>query len=369
MNHDPVQQRIQIPPDIVRPEIRSDTEGTAPFRAGMKYGRALRDIEAGEYKIIQGSFATALAFYSWLRKHTSHEYPVNDHSSSRLNRKKLAERAGHIMIRVRDHKPDMDKAPSNPWLKDFYPDINEFLISLPDLLGMNGARQWFMNGVKYPVLDHRLHPFYGAYFPVRTAHLMLLDNWMNRSMKLFRHVKDIGTGCGIMGFMALKHGAKSVHATDINPNAIFSTITDAGRMGLRSRLTAEQASFFGKKNRGLGKGPGLTLFNPPWIPGSSSNIIDKGIYYEEGFFEEFLADAAENIDSGGIIAVVFSDYAIIAGLTGKNPVETAVSASNHFSLADVITGKVPERSRKRSRSWINRIRENETTGLWILKRT
>ncbi len=369
MDYDAMQHRIQIPSGIIRPEIRSGPDGTAPFRAGMKYGRALRDIEAGEYKVIQGSFATALAFYSWLRKQTSHEYPVNDHSSSRLNRKKLAARAGHIMIRVKDHKPDMDKAPSNPWLKAFYSGKSEFLISLPDLLGMNGAWQWFVNGVKYPVLDHRLHPFYGVYFPVRTAHLMLLDNWLHKSIKMFRHVTDIGTGCGIMGFMALKHGAGSVRATDINPNAIFSTIIDAGRMGLRSRLTAEQASFFGKENRTRGKGCGLTLFNPPWIPGSSSNIIDKGIYYEEGFFEEFLAAAAENTEPGGTVAVVFSDYAVIAGLTEKNPVETAVSASGHFSVADVITGKVPERSRKRSKSWINRIRENETAGLWILRRT
>ena len=367
-NPDLIPAGMMIPENIIRPEIWLHLPRAVPFRAGMKYGRALTDIEAGEIMIIEGSFATALAFYSWLKKKTTYDFPVIDHTSSRKNRRVFAERAGRIMIRIENHRADLEKAPQIPWLREFYPGENPFFISLPDLLGMNGAWQWFARGIKYTVLDHRIHPFYGVYFPVRTTHLTLLDRWLDANKGEFSHVTDIGTGCGILGFMALRHGAASVIATDINPNAVFSASMDAVRMGLKEKFNAEQASLFGKSRLVMGDGRSLTLVNPPWIPGSPGSMIDKGIYYEEGFFDLLISSAALNIEPGGLMAVLFSDYAVISGVCDADPVEKAVRENEGFSIEEKVTAKVKERPGKRSGTWINQVRENETTCIWVLKR-
>ncbi len=364
-----MQTSEEIPGHLLRPEIMTECRNYAIFRAGMRYNRTLKDLEAGKYIIAEGSFATALSLYSWIKKKTGHEYPVYDHSSSRANRRIFSERSGRILIRVKDHNPVLDKAPSIPWLKSFYRRSQEFMISLPDLLGMNGAWQWYSKGVKYQVLNHKLHPFYGVYFPTRTTHLMMLDDWLARNMKGFGLVADIGTGCGVLGFMAVKHGARAVYATDINPNAIYSTSMDAYKTGLGKRINSIHGSFFGAAKDMKSADNGLVLFNPPWIPGKCNTLIDKGIYYEDGFFDEFFELAAEKVRPGSFIAVIFSDYAIVAGVAKRNPVEEAVKANHNFVVVDKLTKKVQEKTGKLSRSWINSIRENETTELLIIKRS
>ncbi len=365
---EPMQANEDLPARLVKPEITGDLDNPLPFRAGMKYSRILRQIEEGRYIVAEGSFGTALALYSWVRKRTSSEHPVYDHASSRVNRSIFAARAGRIMVRVKDHHTELEKAPAIPWLKTFYPGNREFLITLPDLLGLNGAWQWYSKGIKYPVLDHRMHPFYGVYFPTRTTHLLMLEGWLERNTNNFSHVTDIGTGCGVLGFMALKHGAVKVTATDINPNAIYSTLMDAKRLGLQKNIKSEQACFFGTGKEDSSADRGLTIFNPPWIPGKSETLIDKGVYYEDGFFEELFAEAAEKIKPGGSLVIIFSDYAIVAGIATKNPIEEAVAASRDFIIEDKLTSKVSERTGKPTKSWINSIREKETVELWIIKR-
>ncbi len=363
-----MQSNDDLPFCLVKPEITGDLSNVMPFRAGMKYSRILKEIEKGKHIVAEGSFGTVLALYSWVRKRTSSEYPVYDHASSRVNRKIFAARTGRIMVRVKYHLPLLEKAPAIPWLKEFYPGSGNFLISLPDLLGLNGAWQWYSKGIKYQVLDYKLHPFYGVYFPTRTTHLTMLEGWMKDNMKNTDHVTDIGTGCGVMGFMAIKHGAVKVTATDINPNAIYSASMDARRLGLQKKISTEQASFFGTGNKDAGTGRQLTIFNPPWIPGKCETPIDKGIYYEEGFFEKFFAEAADHTDLGELLVVVFSDYAIVAGIAEENPIEEAVAANRSFIIKNRLTSKVSERTDKPTKSWINSIREKETAELWVIER-
>jgi hypothetical protein len=65
--------------------------------------------------------------------------------------------------------------------------------------------------------------------------------------------------------------------------------------------------------------------------------------------------------------MIFSNFAIEAGITDRNPIEMEISSGTDFLLEEKITAKVIERSSGK-KSWINTIRQREKTELWILKR-
>jgi len=96
--------------------------------------------------------------------------------------------------------------------------------------------------------------------------------------------------------------------------------------------------------------------------------MDRGIYYEKGFFENFFSEAGKRMAPGSTLAIIFSNFAIEAGIAEFNPVEKITGLTNSFILKEKITGKVTERTGNLSRSWVNPIREKEETELWILQK-
>jgi hypothetical protein len=352
-----------LPDNLLRPPIL-EPGGYPVFQAGMDYRQTRRKMEKGRGILVKGSFPTALAFYSWVKNRIGAENPVHDFASSRKAKKIISEGTGKILVRVTNHRIDLEKAPPVPWLGSFYPGNNDFLISLPDLLGMNGAWQWYEKGIRYPWIEGKLHPFYGVYFPVRTTHLELFDNWLARNRKDFHTATDAGTGCGILGFIMASRGIEKIHGTDTNPNAAFSTGREIERRGLQQRFEVEQAPFFGS----AGHVGGLAVFNPPWIPGTQYSLTDTGIYYGPGFYDLFLSEAEKKLVPGATLVIIFSNFAIEAGLTESNPVENTFGRSDEFSVTEKITARAREKVASRPGNWIDRIREREMIELWVLKR-
>jgi hypothetical protein len=349
---------------LIKPDIHPDDNTLPVFTGGMNYRDALKKLESGPGLKIQGSYPTAIAFYSWIKKMINLKHPVKDYPSSRITKNILYEITGKIMVMVRHHAIDLKNSPHIPWLKDFYPDNQCFLISLPDILGMNGAWQWFDKGIGYPVLPQAIHPFYGVYFPTRTHHLAMLDRWLENHAGQFSEAVDVGTGCGILGLLMAKHGIGKIYATDINPNAVYSTSLEIDRFRLQGRMTVERASFFGSQREIRG----LVIFNPPWIPGKYSSLLDRGVYYEGNFLEEFLVEAGNKLVAGTTLIIIFSTFAAEAGITDHNPVERAVNQNDNFILADKITASNEDSNRVKSTSWLTRIRNREKIEIWVLEK-
>ncbi len=347
---------------LIKPGISNFNDDLPVFTGGKNYRRFLKEIENREI-VVHGSYPTALAFYSWLKKRTLKEYPVHDYLSSRIAKEMTGRLTKKILVPVRDHRIDLDRAPAIPWLMEFYPDTPHFLITLPDLLGMNGAWQWYMNGIQYPVLPYKLHPFYGVYFPTRHEHLILFDQWLGRENNRFESAVDIGTGCGILSFMMARHGIGRIHATDINPNAVYSMLLEGKRFDPGARITIEHSSFFGS----LKEVRQLAVFNPPWIPGMWAGITDRGIYYKEGFFKNFFDEAGRILIPGSVLVIIFSTFALEAGISKTHPIEDECAVRGDFRIKERINRNVTERA-GRSKNWINMIRAQEKIELWVLKK-
>ncbi len=320
-------------------------------------------LKNGQKFCFKGTWGTAMAFYSWLKKQINNRYPIYNYQSSRTNREKLNAITQGLYLHIVNHRPELAKAPDNPWLNEFYPGNLSFHLRLTDFLGMNGARQWYQNGIQLPGLSHKIHPWYGTYFPTRTEHLELFDQWLEKNND-FQLALDMGTGCGALTFYMIKHGIQEVIATDINPNALYSVQQDLKRNPTQAGVQLFETSFFeGIAN----KKPDLVVFNPPWLPLETHTSIDKAMYYDSGFFDAFFSQAQNSLSASATIAILFSNFARVAGITPDNPIDIILRHSNQFELVQKLEKPITQNP-SAGKDWLQKIRSQEKSELYILKR-
>jgi len=351
-----------IPDGLLKPEIFPSKGKTLYVSPGTPFRKIIALLGHSKTVCLTGTYAFVLTFYSWLKKQNNLKFTIKDYNSSCENRKNLGKLTENMMIRVTHHRVTLEKAPTVPWLQDFYPEHNDFLIRFVDFLGMNGSWQWFHNGIQLPVLDEKVHPFYGVYFPTRHEHLLLFDKWLKENNS-FTKALDIGTGCGVLALMMLKHGISCIHATDINPNAVYSTKLEFGRRGLLSQTIVDLAALGGSY---APDGSDLIVFNPPWIPVKTATGLDLATCYIPGFFEDFLTWAHQTMKSDTTLVLLFSNFARSAGIIGQHPIEDEIKHNSRFLPVEKLEAPVTQKPSAR-KNWLDQIRQREQVELWVLK--
>lgn len=339
-------------------------EDVVSLYAETPHRQAFERIKKGDTYCFVGTWGSAMNFYSWLKKLINQLYPIRDYPTSRINRNKHWEFNQHLVVRIANSQIDLDNAPEIPWLKEYYDPKGEFYLSFADILGMNGAFQWFKNGIQFPGLDYKLHPFYGVYFPTRTEHLKLFDGWLTKQPP-FRYTVDLGTGCGVLTHYMLKNGAEKVLASDIDYNALYSVGIDLKRLRLGHKVELGQSDLF--NNLRLSDTPSLVVFNPPWIPDSSNSPLDRAMYYHDTFFNDFFASAHKVLPDDCLLVILFSNFAQVAGITSTHPIKDELANSNRFTLVEKFEKQLKQKPSKR-KNWLSEIRKKERVELWVLRR-
>jgi len=313
--------------------------------------------------LLTGSYGTAMAFYSWLKKQVNQSNPVFNYQSSRNNRNQFHALTSRVYVRVCNNSVDLEKSPKVPWLKELYPQNNDFFIPFSDVLGINGAWQWHVNGVEFPNLKFKLHPYYNVYFPTRTEHLQLFDKWLENKQN-FKRGLDMGTGCGVLTFYMIKHGVNEVLATDINEKALKSLVNDAKQHNLSHRIFTQKANMF----QGVDLDDmDLVVFNPPWIPDAGNSDLDNAMYYPPSFFSDFFKQAYKALRESCTLVILFSTFAQAAGLTNENPIEVELSENSRFTL--IKKNELPVKQKPSAKKhWLSEIRKNERVQLWELQK-
>jgi len=348
-------------PTLLRPDPVPCDADILEIDGNAKYRQVEEWLSQGRRLCITDTYGTALTLYSWLKRQLGRRSPVRDYRSSRLFREMLWRLTRPLLIPIADHQITLRKAPPIPWLERLYPEQREFLLPLADLLGLNGAWQWYERGVQYPMLDYPLHPYYGVYFSTRNEHLEQFDAWLAERTDAFSTAADIGAGIGALTFLLIKHGVSQVHATDTSPNAVRSMEEDLDRLDLKDRVTIEQADLFG-----TAPAVDLIAFNPPWLPGEQHVPVDAGSYYSADLFPRFFATAAEHLNPDGRLLLLFSNFAELAGLTDQNPIARELEEEGRFKLVDRRERSVGPPSRRRGQDWLYALRQKEKVQLWEL---
>ncbi|MFQ6096889.1 MAG: 50S ribosomal protein L11 methyltransferase [Armatimonadota bacterium] len=126
-------------------------------------------------------------------------------------------------------------------------------------------------------------------------------------------VLDMGTGTGVLAFVAANAGAARVIATDNSPYAVRNARLNAERLGLTDRVHVRgPADLF---DAVADERFDVVIFNAPWVCGEAKTLYEAAIY-DEGFrvLRRFLAQVAAFLTDDGRVLLIYGD---ISELTGQ----------------------------------------------------
>lgn len=325
--------------------------------------------------LIKDAYPTGLGVLSELKKQVfgktkaaADERDDHDFQDYRTMRTDFRRASNRLLVPVEQNRIALRKSPDIGWLRELYPDVQDFLLPFPQIQGLNSSWQWFLRGVRFPVLKHDIYPWYGTYFPTRFDHLLLFDEWLGTYRGRKETALDIGAGCGVLSFMLLERGFRHVTATDINPSAVVTIRENARHQGVQDRLEAHMSDLFTQLN-GIGETGSrsdLIVFNPPWLPArQGTGMLDRAIYYEPGLFQRFFSEAAAFLSEEATIVILFSNLGRLTGIEKEHPVVEELARFRRFRKVERLQKKVAAPSLKTRRK---DHRKDEWVELWVLER-
>ena len=211
--------------------------------------------------------------------------------------------AGALIVNTK-----MDKVPA------------KLVLSLRELLGMNGAHEWRKKGVYIDALSANIHaglifPHYGVYSPIRGEYLDLINS---TSLGNAKTAFDIGTGTGVIAAILVTRGIKAVIATDNSARALNCAQENIEKLNLKQYITLEQANLF----PGGSKKADLIVCNPPWLPAKANAPIEHAIYDPNSqMLKGFLNGVKEHLTDDGEAWLIMSDLAVHLGLRTQEELE------------------------------------------------
>jgi 16S rRNA G966 N2-methylase RsmD len=331
------------------------------FSRSSDMKQTVKALEAGKSVLIAAFYSDGLSLLKELQVYLRRKLPNESFKEQREFRAQYHKLSNLILIEIADHKLAVKKAPAIGWLEKLYPETSDFLLTFPQIQGLNSAWQWYLKGITIPVLRNKLHPYYGTYFPTRFDHLILFDNWLKRYEGAKKSAIDVGIGSGVLAFQMVKHGFQKVFGTDTNPNAIVGLTEFMGDTKMSRKVELDFGNLFGKWE----KQTELIVFNPPWLPTSEIlNRNDEAIYYPENLFPDFFAAAKSRLLPDGKLVILFSNLAQITSVATTHPIEDELAKGERFQLEKQLTKTVKAASDKTNRDqhW----RASEEVELWIL---
>jgi hypothetical protein len=332
-----------------------------PFKGGTKFRASIEALELGKSVLITESYSDGISLLKELHKYLKKKLPNTTFQEQRDYRATYHKLSNRILIEINDQKIVVKKAPYIGWLEKFYSDKNNFLLTFPQIQGLNSAWQWNQNGFSVSVLRNKIHPYYGTYFPTRFEHLEVFENWLKRYEGPKKSAINIGFGSGILSMQMVKHGFQKIFGTDINPNAVVGLTEFMGNTKLSRKIELDHGHLFGK----FEKETELIVFNSPWLPEShDSGNVDKAIYYDDKLFPEFFEEANQRLSQEGKLVLIFSNLAKITNLTTEHPIEQELAEGGRFKLEKCYKKSVKVTSNKtnKDQDW----RSLEEAELWVL---
>lgn len=343
-----------------KPEIITSDIEVISFYNKMDPVEIIKGLIEGDYVLIEDFYSDGLQVLEELKKVLKRKYKDQSFQGQRDYRFAFREASNRLLLMVADHKLEVRKAPKIGWLDILYPEDTEFLISFPIAQGLNSSWQWYQKGLEIELLNLRIHPYYGTYFPTRFDHLHLFDNWLKSYSGQKKNAIDIGIGSGVLSFQLLQNGFSQVLGTDTNKNAIIGLTQECERLGFSDRLSLKYGDLFVDCDFKAE----LIVFNPPWLIAKHhlDEGIDKAIYYEADLFPRFFEQAKQHLEKEGKLVVLFSNLAELVGVD-VHPIINELNNCDRFKKELYMQKSVKPSSKKiKRKNW----RKNEKVELWVL---
>jgi SAM-dependent methyltransferase len=325
---------VEIPADGgTRPVRWLSAAASPPRRIGpagdaTRADEALRRIRAGESLLYAGDYHNARQLLAALGRRLAPRRGGGQPPAEAFRRERHRQREAHLLL----NRLLVPVAPGGVVPLRRAPDVaaalaealgaapgEEGVLPLRELLGAVGAHEWRRHGVHVPALGAPVHPHHGVFAPVRGEYAELVGAALARRDLAGRLAFDVGTGTGVLAFLAARRGARVV-ATDVEPRAVACARENAERLGLADRVEVRLADGFpdGRAD--------LVLCNPPWVPADAHTPLERAVYDPGGrFLAGFLDGLPAHLAPGGEAMLVVSDLAVRLGLRTEGEIEDAAS--------------------------------------------
>lgn len=232
------------------------------------------------------------------------------------------------------------------------------VISLQELIGIQGAYQWFVKGVEVPVLGAKIYPHYGTFLPTRHEYIDLVARAPLNSQEL---AIDVGTGTGVLAAVLVNRGVKQVIGTDIHQRAVDCANANFARLGISDAANAQVTNMFPE-----GRAP-LVVCNPPWLPGSAASTLDAAVYDPGSkMLLQFLNGLPAHLTVDGEGWLIISDLAELLGLRTRQLLLDAIAQAGLEVIDRLDTVPTHKRSQDAS-DILHAARSREITSLWRLR--
>ena len=290
--------------------------------------------------------------------------PVELFNLQRQARSQRARTLGMLLIPLEDghaiplrRAPDLKRACTEAWGPADGPSV----VSMRELLGVNGAHEWRANGIEVPAIGARIHPHYGVFAPTRAEYVELVAKApLPRAAAALGTAFDVGTGTGVLAAVLAKRGLARIVATDMDPRALACARENVERLGLGERVAVVQADLFPEGRAEL------VVCNPPWVPARPSSPLEHGVYDGDGrMLEGFLSGLAAHLAPGGEGWLILSDLAEHLGLRTRAELLAAIEAAG-LKVLDRIDVKPAHKRAFDATDPLHAARSRETTSLWRL---
>lgn len=315
-----------------------------PVDQSVPAAQAASWLREGRSLIVTDRFRTGLDILFALRVQLGDPGEEAGYVKKREFREAFQSTSKNLLAPVIGRKVALPDAPAPGFLSELYPDCADFALPVEDAKVLSSAWEWYQQGVHFPVLGYRVHPFYGTYIPARMEHLELFGTWLAKYQGARKSAIDIGTGSGVLALQMAKAGFEKVIATDINPNAIESVARQMRRLSVAPPIELQHADQFGEE-----RGPlDLIVSNPPWMKGEVGRTLDLAMYFQDGFFERFYDQSLERLAPDGRIVFVFSNIIELSQPDVPHPITTELERGR-FRLVEKMTRRVKPSPGRRTR--------------------
>lgn len=345
-----------------RPKVIQGEIEVLPFRQHEDLEEAIEVLLSGQYVLILDFYSTGLYLLNELKSYLRWEQKqkFQEERSKRRNYREISHR---IILEVAHQRLRVKKAPKIGWLDILYPEQDEFALSFPEIQGLNSSWQWYERGIQIPTLSHKIHPWYGSYFPTRFEHIELFDEYLKTNTLNKENAFDVGVGSGVLSFQLQKHRFKNIQASDQNLNAIIGMGEELERLKIEN-IELFCGDLFVDSN----VLQDLIVFNPPWLPaiGNIENL-DTAIYYKQELFSKFFEQAFDRLKPDGRLVLLFSNLVKLTHPNEIHPIEQELETGGRFIKEILLKKPVVQASKKTKRNL--KRREDEFVELWVLKRS
>ena len=329
-------------------------------KADEAYGLACQGIGL----LWRGDFQNARQMLNAMTARAEPKKAIGDFNLERQARAQRARTLGALLVPLdADYAIPLRRAPDlrEACVEAYGASQGAALVSLRELLGVNGAHEWRRKGIFVPAIDGRIHPRYGVFAPIRSEYVDLVDKAPLPAVTATTSLAfDVGTGTGVLAAVLARRGIRRVVATDLDPRALACAQANIERLGLGEQVEIVKADLFPEGRAAL------AVCNPPWVPARPSSPLEHGIYdFESRMLRGYLRGLPAHLVEGGEGWLILSDLAEHLGLRTRQELLGWIGESGLEVVKRMdVRPKHPKASDESDA--LHRARKAEVTSLWRL---